>query len=1423
MEMWPFTPGNNTNENLEEAASEIHHHQDEMETPPAMAEIIEASAVVPEPNSDNDDGVVTNGISIQVGRHKLTLDFDRVGAALTSWWIFCVNLLQRAWMNIKSFFQSLRASVDLNKIKSKLNDWMEQLRELGVLANQHFWQLHAAWLQHESTLWMQEKTGLPPDTIVTTLGSLALLLLLSILFVTRRRWIKRRARDRSQSLTWGNSDSIRGAKDRGFSLDLDLSAAQAPANSRTRWLFGWDYFWKKKKNTQGEPNHPQMAFRQHSTGSREHRDRSGSFDLFGNTDPFFGGGGEDNNPAMQHGIATGQRGPAIRNRHNSRPRTIPPIAYHGPIDKKLVYNTWTPPPSWTEASRSLMPHDTRMKLQREIVLDLSNDECLMNIREPSSRAAPLTLPVAQCSIHVNTPLIGGVLQIYVKDSSKDEWMEHTFDTANSAAQFQTDMLAIQLFGPALQRMYQALELIHQGSIACDGREYVCHDDEVSDEVPQGIGVAWDDAMRSLGSSIPSLRVALERLWWHHYSMNSLRLRAHNRARKQQKKGEKNAKKNNNNNPSSNSSVGSAPATEGEEDGGDTEAANKENTSKEDTTSTPSKIQNEYIYLSKDYVRKRLLLGPVDFFRLFVPRLPETALPRNESNKKRMEQLLRWRKRTATSSLLVQAYVKARIVVNKGWVLHRSLPTHYLTRRLAYDDNIDNSQRDSTVKNEIYEATVSRDVLTFVRPNEPDAFKTTEHWWQWRPKRIRTVISKYQAFSLVGEHMFRIPPNEDFPLNPHTDPVETFGSLRDMIEANPDLEFFVSAIFPESIKAVNVFVFVRSLPNGIDRAFDTTFSRYKKGTEEERDRKLSMMIQLNTSENKSWAEIGAIKFMTYLMRSVANDLDASTPNSDMGPSDRTPFPVIPVARVGKLRHFGGSLQQDRDMPNNYVSATCHVDHTQSRFNVFASVLLSMMEQGILRRNVFDLTYVLAAERQDELPERALGTVRPVRVSTLDIALPSAFVYGASRRREHNRRSTWNASNFQSIRNFHSITNTVGNLSSSTRSGLKRFASFESSDDDLSRSPRQRGDSPQSVGSESQRHVAKAEELLHSHKTASVTSEDPVEKAVNELIDILHKVRVPVRRDQLIMYKFGRNMPMSLLEAYSSSDGRLHDKELMSMSLLLLISRGDIRRHYIAASCNLKKAAIRIVETSAWRGQTFPIDRRMCRIELQSGQFFQQGCDLLGNPVFYYRNMGLGPWRKDADASVAAVLHRLEEAVQEFSAIKEDFKCTLIVLMGKPFQKFLEQKIAEHDSDSEHEEAQEDDFLGVSMKSHAAPDGNDGSSEDVARVANPRVNPEETWQVHTNNRLIKQLIELVSAHYPERLQRALVVVKPTQVVSLRKIVGSYTLNGFVSSAETRSKVTFLSTFAELNKYVSQEELVTIAGGDTPIDPEVFGLYK
>lgn len=446
------------------------------------------------------------------------------------------------------------------------------------------------------------------------------------------------------------------------------------------------------------------------------------------------------------------------------------VVYFGPMHTAISYDTWTPPTSWAEASRRILPQDIMLKLRRTLVLDMNHGT--VTVKEPKSSGRwDFSKPVREFSVHVQPPVEGGVVSLYVKGTPKEQWMEHTFESAQQAAQFQLDLLAYQVIGKPVNDMFQVLSLLHLGSPACDVQEFVLHDDvavktEQGTRGPTVTGVAWDDAMRAL-SSIPTIRIALERAWLCYR-------RPADEAFPTRKKSTTNAQ---------------------------TEKGTEESNAG---------------LLTEEYADKRLLLGPVDFFRLFVPALPDTALPHSDSNRSRMEQMLSWRKRVARAAVLIQAYAMSRRVVNLGWNLldPASEPTQSLVRRLAFDDNEDNNRRDSYSKNEVYEASVSRDVLCHVRPF--DYFSQSA---ATRAKDRRLVLSPYQAFAFVGAHVIKKPENAgpDFLLHPSRDPVEAMPSLQMLIAQNPDLDFFVQAYHRDN--AVLVACYVRSLAKGIDPQFD----------------------------------------------------------------------------------------------------------------------------------------------------------------------------------------------------------------------------------------------------------------------------------------------------------------------------------------------------------------------------------------------------------------------------------------------------------------------------------------------------------------------------------------------------------------------------------------------------------------------------
>ena len=581
--------------------------------------------------------------------------------------------------------------------------------------------------------------------------------------------------------------------------------------------------------------------------------------------------------------------PSSRSRIRTRSAAIPPpsaagssntsksLRLLGPSVDTISFRTLTPPPTWAEASRRLVVTDLAWKLSRDVSLHLlenGNDnttnpataqehpvgtaklvirevlptttttgssnsfafdihnssqntheqqyrrkqqqQLLREIERKAFRRA-----VTDCSIHVKRPAEGGVLELYEKESPA-EWMEHTFRTAAEAAQFQGDFLALQVLGPALHNMYQALALVHRSSVAFDGDEPVMQyqyqpndllsikktaDDEDNQEpknaakdrksdprpvIARDTGIAWDDVMRCLGSSFPSIRLRLEALRW---------LEVHG------------------------SMV--PPTSPGSKKRGLSPTREQFPSVSTAINMDPAKEPGGVSFLKPEYLGKRLLLGPVDFFRLFVPPMPETAVPEDESSRNRMEQMLRWRKRVARASVLVQAYTRAKAV---RWNLGRNvqLPDNYLHRRLAYDDNTDNKLRDASIQNEYYETTVSRDVVCPVR-GSGDLEDTS--WWELGlGKSSPTAMSLYQAYSLVGIHAFEWPGRsasemgfDELPLLPHKDPVRCITSLRALIAAHPELDFFVHAHFLEAQQVVFVQCFVRSLPKGVDPKFDAVVS------------------------------------------------------------------------------------------------------------------------------------------------------------------------------------------------------------------------------------------------------------------------------------------------------------------------------------------------------------------------------------------------------------------------------------------------------------------------------------------------------------------------------------------------------------------------------------------------------------------------
>jgi hypothetical protein len=264
-----------------------------------------------------------------------------------------------------------------------------------------------------------------------------------------------------------------------------------------------------------------------------------------------------------------------------------------------------------------------------------------------------------------------------------------------------------------------------------------------------------------------------------------------------------------------------------------------------------------------------------------------------------------------------------------------------------------------------------------------------------------------------------------------------------------------------------------------------------------------------------------------------------------------------------------LQSDRAMPLNYVGYSLRV--SSRRKNNFATrILISYFEDGGLSRDVVDFTLVLAGETEDELPERALATCRKVHYSGDEVALPISHIM------PHGTTST-----------FDMLPESPGSSRVTSSIGLY-FRIFVTDPAiatmlPLTRLSLLRGNSALNIPNPLTRNeLTKAPTDEIGDECDVVTSNDPFEKAVNELVEIFEDVSVPVRKSQ--MAHFGSASSPLILTSKSSIVGAtpISSDDLIQVSILRRINRSDIRRYFVAADCVLKNTAVRIVESAAWRG-------------------------------------------------------------------------------------------------------------------------------------------------------------------------------------------------------------------------------------------------
>jgi hypothetical protein len=579
----------------------------------------------------------------------------------------------------------------------------------------------------------------------------------------------------------------------------------------------------------------------------------------------------------------------------------------------------------------------------------------------------------------------------------------------------------------------------------------------------------------------------------------------------------------------------------------------------------------------------------------------------------------------------------------------------------------------------------------------------------------------------------------------------------------------------------------------------------------------VILQLGIDkEGLSFFGLFFLRLLSFLLRvTLRRRVHVPQPASS---NDRTSVPALNLADYGDTYHFGGALQTNGKLPENYVASTWHMESRRNN-NFVTRLLLSYIEFGGLSRNVSDFTFILAGEKDDELPERALCTSRTVHL-TMN-TLPLLYVSLNDDAGDLELKVIEPTKVDRGIGSFFFkifVTDTLVAMTSSVVRLVQDIRSIPTRESPahalLHRSPK----------SARNREMAIVDE----------TATDPFERAVNELVRILENIRVPVRKDNAN----DANLPGAVSTAQPQT------RDFAQISILLTTSRRDIQRYFIASNCSLKTASVRLVESAVWRTLTFPIDTRTCRIELQSGQFFQQGHDLDGNAVFYFRNTCLGPWRKDVDAVIAAVLHRLDSSLNELTKDNPNVQCTLIVVMGKPYKRTETKKQAEvpgaskSDSNKEKEDQTEQATAASTAVSTLQKGGDEDSDEDddddtlneqnggineavsMAQTSNPRIYSDELWNTHTSKSLIERLVHILLTHYPERLSKALVVIGHGNRKYVRSAVGGVLqLTSLIRPSRTRDKVRFLTRYRDLQTYVDRSQLVTLVGGTLAEDSQHY----
>lgn len=749
-------------------------------------------------------------------------------------------------------------------------------------------------------------------------------------------------------------------------------------------------------------------------------------------------------------------------------------------------------------------------------------------------------------------------------------------------------------------------------------------------------------------------------------------------------------------------------------------------------------------------QERNLLGLTDFFSLFVPPLPmedaraipsfmpcakkEAIMFGGNSNNFSPARGIEWhyqrlsfvsalQRLVSRAAMFVRVYAWSRIISHDGWHCdgpkqvegdESDVPNSQTEDQLA---NTDDSQQanGSSCDTDVQNADVGGGADGVVS----DPIATSNSSCQ-NPSPSNIF---HQGYSCVGWHAFQNPPlnkisseqkHEDKTrrLCPESDPLDCIPSLQAKVKKYPHAHFFVYSHFNEDTSTAMYFLLVRSLPVGVDRAFDDTIHNFVSSDAEERDQRTGVALKFGSGNDSLM--LTKVVFGALL---IALRQQLSRPGLDL--YSRIDSQIMMLSEfLNSIWHFGGSLHKRDNMPMNYVAVNSqfflkHFPNTAGRW------LLRTVRACIHKTSTINLTFVLKVFSSTLIPERAVTSIR-----IANIGLNSTYSVFKEAPEVKNGESRVDADHIQS----------------------------------------------------------KSGQSISAHQDELYPGD------IDTILELLDGMTVPLReRDQM--------------RGEHNQDNQ--SGIITSEKICLRLSRSDIERYLIACQCNLKSTVKRIVESESWRGLMFPVDTRQCQIEMQSGQFFQQGHDKEKNPIFYFRNMLLGPWRNDIHATALSILHRLETFFLKVEHRPRSVKITLIVLMGHP--------IVSDRSQGKAKKKGKDQAVGEDEQPTDTPPTQLTPS---TFGSDPRIDPYEEFRPHSNYVLLQLLNDLIKQHYPERFAK--VLIEPSKGQKKAHLLATFSLRS------SKSSVTVLNPGDDLMQYVDEEELVTFAGGKAGITSDAFRSF-